>query len=78
MLVMAMLGGASMPLYFMPDWMQTVSKFSPVRWALYSLEVAIWRGLTFAELALPYAILIAAGAGFFAIGVSMFSLTDGR
>ena len=76
MLVLAMTGGASMPLAFMPPWMQAVSKFSPVRWAIYSLEGAIWRGLSFADLVVPCLVLLGSGAAFFVIGVAMFSWSD--
>lgn len=76
MLILAVTGGASMPLFFMPPWLQTVSRFSPVRWAVYSLEGAIWRGLTFGEMAVPSLILLGSGIAFFALGVAMFSWTE--
>lgn len=44
MMPMAMLGGGMVPLLAMPGWMQTASNFSPVKWGIYALEGAIWRG----------------------------------
>jgi len=72
MLTMAMLGGASMPLVFMPGWMKAVSSFSPVRWAIYSLEGAVWRGFGLGEMLLPCGILVGAGMLFYALGVAAF------
>jgi ABC-2 type transport system permease protein len=60
LMVLAMFGGAMMPLYFMPDWMQTVSSASPVRWAILALEGALWRGFSLNELA-PYCVLLLSG-----------------
>ena len=42
-MIMAMLGGGMMPLYFMPAWLRSFSSISPVKWGIYALEGAIWR-----------------------------------
>jgi ABC-2 type transport system permease protein len=60
LMVFAMFGGAMMPLYFMPDWMQRVGAASPVRWAIVALEGALWRSFSLNELA-PYCVLLVAG-----------------
>lgn len=75
--VFAMLGGGMVPLMFMPNWMQTLSNVSPVKWGILSLEGAIWRQFTVNEMLLPCAILLSVGAAFFAIGVKIFSRSDG-
>ena len=66
--VMAMLGGGMIPLFVMGPFFRTLSMFSPVRWAIYSLEGAIWRQLTFQELLLPWLVLTAVGTVGMAIG----------
>lgn len=69
-IAMAMLGGAMIPLFAMPEWMQTVSDVSPVKWAILSLEGAIWRGFSIAEMARPVAVLVGVGVAAFGIGVA--------
>ena len=50
---MAMIGGGMLPLFFMPQWLQTFSSISPVKWAILALEGAIWRGFTPVEMLKP-------------------------
>lgn len=69
LMIMAMFGGAMMPLAFMPSWMKNISHFSPVKWGILAMEGAIWRDFSFAEMLGPCAVLIAIGAIFFALGV---------
>lgn len=59
---LAMLGGAMIPLFVMPSWMQTAALASPVRWLIVAIEGATWRGFSPAEMVLPCAILLAVGA----------------
>ena len=73
MITMGMLGGAMIPLLFMPDWMLTVSHFIPVKWGILALEGAIWRGFTLAEMLLPCSILVAVGVVSFALGVRVLA-----
>jgi ABC-2 type transport system permease protein len=75
MLVMAMIGGGSIPLFLMPRWMQTASSISPFKWAVEALDGAVWRGLTLGEMALPLGVLIAIGVVGFAIGARIFAKT---
>ncbi len=72
LLVLAMTGGGMIPLFAMPEWMQKVSHMSPVKWAILSLEGAIWRGFSYGELLLPCAILAAVGVIAFAAGTRAF------
>lgn len=69
LMLMSMLGGGMMPLYFMPAWMHSVSNFSPIKWGIYSLEGAIWRNFTLIEMAKPCLILITIGFATFLLGV---------
>jgi ABC-type transport system involved in multi-copper enzyme maturation permease subunit len=71
LMIMAMFGGAMMPLAFMPAWMRNISHFSPVKWGILAMEGAIWRDFTLVEMLAPCAILLAIGAAFFALGVVM-------
>lgn len=61
MLVMSMTGGGMIPLIAMPAWMQSVSNFSLVKWAVLSVEGAVWRGFGWSELLPVLAIPLAAG-----------------
>ncbi|MGQ0676690.1 MAG: ABC transporter permease [Rhodospirillales bacterium] len=69
MLVMAMFGGAMMPYFLMPEWMQQLGELSPVRWAILALEGALWRGLSGRELMRPCLYLAGMGVACFALGV---------
>lgn len=44
-LLMVMLGGAWVPSFLFPDWLQTVSLAVPTRWAIDGLAAMTWRGL---------------------------------
>ena len=68
MMPLFLLGGAMVPLMFMPPWMISLSYLSPVRWAIVALEGAIWREFSVSEMVLPCAILLAVGAVTFVIG----------
>jgi ABC-2 type transport system permease protein len=72
-MLMAMFGGAMVPLMFMPPFFKAVSNFSPVKWSILALEGSIWRGFMLAELATPCCILVAIGAVCFAIGARVLS-----
>ncbi|MBL8715034.1 MAG: ABC transporter permease [Myxococcales bacterium] len=57
LLLLAMVGGAMVPLSVMPAWMRAASCVSPVRWGISALEGATFRGLSVAEL-LPSCIVL--------------------
>lgn len=75
LIVMSMLGGGMIPLFFMPAWMRTIGTFSPVKWSVLAMEGAVWRGFSFFEMLKPCGILIAVGVVCFAIGVRVFDWT---
>jgi ABC-2 type transport system permease protein len=45
---------------------------SPVKWAILAFEGAIWRGFSWQEMMLPFAILLATGAVTFLLGARAF------
>lgn len=74
---LSMIGGAMIPRMFMPAWMQSLSVISPIRWNIESIEGAIWRGYSLAEMALPCGVLCLVGIVGFAIGtVSLSRMVD--
>jgi ABC-2 type transport system permease protein len=76
-IMMAMFGGGMIPLAFMPDFMKTLSNFSPSKWSILAIEGAIWRGFSLGEMLLPCGVLLGIGAVCIAIGVNVLSRTDG-
>ena len=44
-LVMVMLGGAWLPSFLFPQWMQTLTMAVPTRWAIDGLDAITWRGM---------------------------------
>jgi ABC-2 type transport system permease protein len=51
-LIMVMLGGAWVPTFLFPQWLQTLTLVVPTRWAVDGLDAMTWRGLGF-DAALP-------------------------
>jgi ABC-2 type transport system permease protein len=46
-LLLVMLGGAWVPAFVFPRWLQEASRYLPTRWAVDGLDGATWRGLPF-------------------------------
>ncbi len=44
-ILLVMLGGAWVPAFVFPKWLQTVSLFVPTRWAVDGFDAMTWRGL---------------------------------
>jgi len=44
-LIMVMLGGAWVPAFLFPHWLQTLTLIMPTRWAVDGLDAMTWRGL---------------------------------
>ncbi len=75
-MVMAMLGGAMIPVMFMPAVIKQFSVISPIKWGILSLEGAIWREFSFAEMLLPCAIMLGVGAAGLVIGTVILSRSE--
>ncbi|MEZ4220222.1 MAG: ABC transporter permease [Polyangiaceae bacterium] len=71
LIVMAMLGGAMVPLSALPDGLRVVSNVSPVKWGIVVLEGAYFRAFSFGELAAPCAGLVLAGVAAGGLGVAL-------
>lgn len=78
MMVFAMLGGGMVPVFFMPRWMQSVGSVSPVKWAIVSLEGALWRGFDLRQMAAPLGALVVVGVVGFVAATAMFSRSASR
>lgn len=56
-LVLVMLGGAWMPSFLFPQWLQDITVFIPTRWAVDGFDAMTWRGLGFDAAIFPMAAL---------------------
>ncbi len=72
-LLMVMLGGAWVPAFIFPAWLQTISLFVPTRWAVDGLDAMTWRGLPLDAALMPVAVMLAFTAAFTAIAIARFN-----
>jgi ABC-2 type transport system permease protein len=77
-LVMVMLGGAWVPSFIFPEWLQTASLIVPTRWAVDGLDAMTWRGLGFHAAIAPIVVLLAFSALFAAIAIWRFDWEEPR
>jgi ABC-2 type transport system permease protein len=75
-LILVMLGGAWVPSFLFPEWLQHVTEFVPTRWAVDGLDAMTWRGQPLADAFMPTAILLGWSALFAAIAVWRFDWQD--
>lgn len=71
-LLMVMLGGAWVPSFLFPAWLQTASLAVPTRWAVDALDAMTWRGQGFGEALLPSAVMLGFSAVFAALAAWRF------
>jgi ABC-2 type transport system permease protein len=71
-LLLVMLGGAWVPSFIFPAWLQTASLFVPTRWAVDGLDAMTWRGLPLDAAVLPVVVMPAFTAAFAAIANAKF------
>jgi ABC-2 type transport system permease protein len=57
-LILVMLGGAWIPSFMFPAWVQQVTLVTPTRWAIAGLDAVTWRGLGAAGAAPAVAVLL--------------------
>ena len=72
-LILVMLGGAWVPAFIFPPWLQTVTMFVPTRWAMDGLDGMTWRGLGFASAIGPIAGLLLSAAVFGVLAAAKFT-----
>jgi ABC-2 type transport system permease protein len=71
-LMLVMLGGAWVPTFVFPEWLQTAGLFVPTRWAIDGFDAMTWRGLGFDTVLLPIAVMLGFSAAFSAIAIWRF------
>ena len=71
-LILVMLGGAWVPAFLFPEWLQNASKILPTRWAVDGFDAMTWRGLPLASAFAPVAVLLGWSALFALIAVWRF------
>jgi len=71
-LMLVMLGGAWVPTFIFPEWLQTATLVVPTRWAIDGLDAMTWRGLGIEAVAAPVAAMLACSALFAWIAVKRF------
>jgi len=77
-LVMVMLGGAWVPSFVFPPWLQTASLVVPTRWAVDGLDAMTWRGLGFDAAIAPIGVLLAFSVLFASIAIWRFDWEEPR
>jgi ABC-2 type transport system permease protein len=71
-LLLVMLGGAWVPTFVFPEWLQTVTLFVPTRWAVDGLEAMTWRGQGLQAALAPVGAMLAFSVVFAAIAIKRF------
>lgn len=75
-LFMLMLGGAWVPSFLFPPWVQKASFLFPTRWVLEGLQAMTWRGLPFSASLLPAGVLLAFALGLGLLAFRRFPFED--
>jgi ABC-2 type transport system permease protein len=71
-LLMVMLGGAWVPTFIFPSWLQRLTVVIPARWAVDGLDAMTWRGMPASAAVLPSIVLLAFAGLFGALALSRF------
>ena len=71
-LVLVMLGGAWVPTFIFPDWLQRAALFVPTRWAVDGLDAMTWRAQPLSAALAPVAVLLGFAALFALVAVWRF------
>ena len=71
-LMMVMLGGAWVPTFIFPAWLQQFTLIVPVRWAVDGLDAMTWRGIGLSGALMPVLVLIGFAAAFWTIAATRF------
>jgi ABC-2 type transport system permease protein len=71
-LMLVMLGGAWVPTFIFPAWLQRLTVAVPARWAVDGLDAMTWRGLGLGSAVVPTLMLLLFAAAFAAVALSRF------
>jgi ABC-2 type transport system permease protein len=71
-LLMVMLGGAWVPTFIFPAWLQSLTVVVPARWAVDGLDAMTWRGLGLSAALAPVGMLLAFAILFGALALARF------
>jgi ABC-2 type transport system permease protein len=71
-LIMVMLGGAWVPSFIFPAWLQKITVVIPARWAVDGLDAMTWRGLGIDAAILPTLVLLGFAVLFAVLTVARF------
>jgi ABC-2 type transport system permease protein len=71
-LLMVMLGGAWMPTFIFPAWLQKLTVVIPTRWAVDGLDAMTWRGLDWSAAVMPTLMLIGFAVLFGSLALARF------
>ena len=71
-LMMVMLGGAWVPTFIFPAWLQQVTLVVPVRWAVDGLDAMTWRGIGSSGAVVPALVLLGFAAIFSLVAAMRF------
>ena len=71
-LMMVMLGGAWVPTFIFPAWLQQATLVVPARWAVDGLDAMTWRGIGLSGAIAPTLVLLGFAATFGTVAASQF------
>ncbi len=71
-LIVVMLGGAWIPMFLFPQWLQNLTFVTPTRWAMDGFEAMTWRGLGLNAAWAPMAVLLGFAVAFGALALARF------
>jgi ABC-2 type transport system permease protein len=71
-LLMVMLGGAWVPTFVFPSWLQQLTLIVPTRWAVDGLDAMTWRGLGLRAALAPVGVMLGFAAAFWGLAVARF------
>ena len=71
-LLMVMLGGAWVPTFIFPAWLQPLTLVVPARWAVDGLDAMTWRGVGLSGAVAPTLVMLGFAVAFAGIAVSRF------
>ena len=76
LLILAMIGGGTVPTVFMPPFLRAASEVSPFKWAVTLAEGATWRGWGAEEMVLPMSLLVGTGISGLLVGAALLRRSD--